>query len=98
MASYFFQLSLSENAIVTKEIVEENNKHVEELFADGRMISYSIAANRNFVWCIINAEDEMEAMGLIADFPSFSLFADIQCHLLLYHQQVPASLPDISMN
>jgi len=98
MAAFFFQLSLPQYAEIPATAVEEQKQHIDRLASEGRLLSYSVAALKNFIWCIIRAEDETEASGYIADFPLFSFFSDVQCHLLLYHHEFSASMPDISMN
>lgn len=99
MAAYFFQLALPQYAEVPQNVVNEQRVWIDQLARDGRLQFYSVAALKNFVWCVINAEDEAEAMGLIADFPMFSFFSEVQCHLLLYYHPFTTSAPDnISMN
>jgi hypothetical protein len=37
-------------------------------------------------------------MEIVAKFPLYKFFTDVACHPLLFHNTLPASLPDISLN
>jgi hypothetical protein len=98
MAAYLFELELSELTEEVVAIIPEHREHVNKLFAEGRMLSYSVSMHRNLVWCVINAEDEQEAMSMVLAFPLYPYLAEISCHPLLFHNTLPATLPGISLN
>jgi hypothetical protein len=99
MSAFFFQLSLPQYVEMPQGVINEQRAWIDQLAANGRLQFYSVSALKDFIWCVINAEDEPEAMGLIADFPMFSFFTNVQCHLLLYYHPFTTSAPDnISMN
>lgn len=98
MPAYLFQIELP---VLTDEMVKmipEHRVHISKLFSEGRVFSYSVSINRDFIWCVVNAEDEKEAMDIIAGFPLRKFFIDATCHQLLFHNTLPVSLPDISLN
>jgi hypothetical protein len=98
MSAYIFQMELPE---LTDEIAAKIPMHrdyVNKLFVEGRLISYSVSQSRNFIWCVLAAADEQEALEVISKFPLHPYFTDIMCHPLLFHNTQPASLPDISLN
>ncbi len=98
MSAYIFQMELP---ALTDEIaarIPVHREHINKLFIEGRLISYSVSQSRNFIWCVLNAEDEQEALEVIAKFPLHPYFTDIECHPLLFHNTQPAALPDISLN
>ena len=98
MSSYIFQFELPP---ITSEIAEKvpmHREHINQLFIDGKILSYSVSQARNFVWCVLEAENEQEALEVVAKFPLHPYFTDIMCHPLLFHNTQPASLPDISLN
>ncbi|MCD6065136.1 MAG: hypothetical protein K0R82_3047 [Flavipsychrobacter sp.] len=98
MSAYLFEIELSAITEELSNMIPEHREHIAQLFSQGRLFSYSVSQNRKMVWCVINAEDEQEAMEIVAKFPLHKYFTDISCHPLLFHNTLPASLPDISLN
>ena len=99
MVAYMFQFELP--AAFTDEmnaVIPRQRAHVGHLFVEGRLLSYSVSQLRTALWCVIAAQNEQEAMEIVAGFPLHPYFTDIMCHPLLFHNTVPASLPDISLN
>lgn len=98
MGAFLFQLELP---VLTEEIVDTipaHREHINRLFAEGRILSYSVSQHRSMIWAVINAEDEPEAMEIIVKLPLFKYFTDTICHPLLFHNALPASAPGISLN
>lgn len=98
MAAYLFQLELSEFTDEIAAVVPVHREHINRLFAEGRIVSYSVSVHRNLIWCVINAEDEQEAMEMVLAFPLYPYFTEVSCHPLLFHNTLPATLPGISLN
>ena len=98
MAAYLFQLELSEFNDDIGAVVPVHREHINKLFAEGRILSYSVSTHRNMIWCVINAEDEQEAMEMVLAFPLYQYFVEVSCHPLLFHNILPATLPGISLN
>jgi hypothetical protein len=98
MAAYLFQLELAELTEEIGNIIPLHREHINKLFAEGRIVSYSVSMHRNMVWCVINAEDEQEAMEMVLAFPLYPYFVEVSCHPLLFHNTLPATLPGISLN
>lgn len=98
MGAYMFQLELPDWTDEMTGVVPDQREHVSQLFADGRLLTYSVSQLRNFLWCVVHAADEQAAMEVVAAFPLHPYFTDIMCHPLLFHNTLPASLPEISMN
>ena len=98
MAAFLFEIELSE---ITEEIgalIPVLRAQINKLFAEGLMLSYSVSIHRNLIWCVLNAEEEQHAMELVLAFPLYPYFVEVACHPLLFHNTLPASLPDISLN
>ncbi len=98
MSAYLFQIELPP---VTEDIINtipDHRKVINKLLAQGRIFSYSVSVNRDHIWCVINAEDEKEAMEIIASFPLRKFFIDVLCYPLLFHNTLPAAIPGISLN
>jgi uncharacterized protein YciI len=98
MAAYLFQLELPELTNSIMAVIPIHRAHINKLSAEGRVLSYSVSAARSMIWCVVNAEDEQEAMEMILSFPMYPHFTDITCHPLLFHNTIPAFMPGISLN
>ena len=98
MSVYIFQMELPELTDEIAERIPEHRAHINKLFVEGKMLSYSVSQSRTFVWCIVTAADEQEALEIVVKFPLHPYFTDIMCHPLLFHNTQPAALPDISLN
>ena len=98
MPAYLFHIELSP---LTEELVATipfHRAYVDRMFAEGRILSYSVSLNRDMIWCVVNAEDEQEAMEKVVAFPLHRFFMDVTCVPLLFHNTVPSSLPGIVLN
>lgn len=98
MAAYLFQFELPVFTDRIASVIPTHREYVNKLFSKGRILSYSVSLNRNMIWCVINAEDEQEAMEMALSFPLYPYFTDVSCHPLLFHNVLPASMPGISLN
>jgi hypothetical protein len=98
MAAYLFQIELPELTDEITNAIPAHREWINELFAAGKILSYSVSVSRNMIWCVINADDEQQAMEIVLRFPLYSYFTDVVCHPLLFHNILPAALPGISLN
>jgi len=98
MAAFLFQIDLPEITDEIAAIIPDHREHINKLFEEGRILSYSVSQHRSLIWCVISSEDEQEAMQLVLHFPLYPYFSDIVCHPLLFHNTLPATLPGISLN
>ncbi|MES2703028.1 MAG: hypothetical protein V4649_10330 [Bacteroidota bacterium] len=98
MAGYLFQLELTELTDEVVACIPLHREHINKLFSQGRILSYSVSIHRNMIWSVINAEDEQEAMEMVLAFPLYKFFTEVECHPLLFHNTLPATLPGISLN
>ncbi len=98
MAAYLFQVELPEITEEINKVIPAHREYVNKLFAEGRMLSYSVSQYRTLIWCVINAEEEQEAMEIVLQLPLYPYFSDVVCHPLLFHNTLPATLPGISLN
>lgn len=93
-----FHLELMAFSEVIRDTIPEHRAYISRLFSEGCLISYSVSATRDEIWCVVVADDEFDAMGLIASFPLSPFFADVTCIPLLFHNTVTTELPGISLN
>lgn len=98
MPAFLFQIELPE---LTDEIISQVNIHreyVNQLFAESKLLSYSVSESKEHIWCVVNAEDEPEAMHIVSGFPLQRYFRDVTYFPLLIHNNLPVSLASISLN
>jgi hypothetical protein len=98
MAAYLFQIELPPFSDEIAQLVPDHRNHINKLFSEGLLLSYSVSVHRNMLWCVCNAEEEQQAMELVAGFPLHKFFTDVLCYPLLFHNTLPSSLPGISLN
>ena len=98
MLPYLFQIELPEITDEVAAAISDQREYINKLFTEGRILSYSVSLQRDHIWCVVAAESEKEAMDLISAFPLRKFFADVSCHQLLFHNTMPAALPEISLN
>lgn len=98
MAAYLFQIELPEITEDIESAIPEHRKFINKLFSEGRIFSYSVSMGRDNIWCVIDAEDEKEAMEIVSAFPLRKFFTDVSCFQLLFHNTLPATMPGISLN
>lgn len=98
MAAFLFQIELPPFTEAIVHTIPQQRSFMNKLFIDGRLLSYSVAEHRTLIWCVISAADEQEAMATVLQFPLYRYFTDVVCHPLLFHNMLPISLPDISLN
>jgi hypothetical protein len=98
MTAYMFQLELPAFTDEMEAVIPQQRLRVAELFAEGRLITYSLAQSRKMLWCVALAMDEQDALELIASFPLHPYFSEVMCQPLMFHNTIASSLPDISLN
>ena len=98
MSAFLFQIELPSLTEDITNTIPDHRKHINKLFAEGRILSYSLSLNRDHIWAVVNAEDEKEAMEIVAEFPLRRFFSDVHCNPLLFHNSLPVAMPGISLN
>ena len=99
MTAYMFEFELP--AAFSDEMaaaIPAQRVRVNELFLEGKLLSYSVSQLRTSLWCVVRASDEQEALEIVASFPMHPYFTDVMCQPLLFHNMTPAGLPDFSLN
>lgn len=98
MAAFLFQIELPP---LTEEIISEiptHREHINKLFAESKLLNYSVSIGKEYLWCVVNADNQNEALDIVSTFPLRKYFVDITCNPLLFHNTIPASLEAISLN
>lgn len=87
-------------AVMDEEFVQKipaQRLKVNQLMENGKILSYSLSADRQKLWCILKAESELEAMETIAEFPLIR-YMDPTITELMFHNMVAARIPLFSLN
>ncbi len=98
MPAYLFQIELPPFSEALMAAIPSHRAHVDQLFSEGKILSYSVSQKRDTIWCVVSAEEEQEAMEMILAFPLFKFFLDVTCNPLLFHNVMPSALPGIVLN
>ena len=98
MSAYLIEIELPVATDEIEKVIPDHRKHIHQLFGNGKLLSYSVSVNKDHIWCVLNAENEKEAMDIVAEFPLRKFFVDVFCYPLLYHNIVPTAAQGISLN
>ncbi len=91
-----FDLPAEMNEEFMQKIPAQRMK-VDEMMGNGTMLSYSLSADRQKLWCILKMESELEVMEVIADFPLIKYMRPT-INELMFHNMVAARIPLFSLN
>ncbi len=83
-----------ENLIIK---IPAQRKVVNQLLEDGKMQSYALSMERDRLWCVVNADDELEVMRIIGEFPLID-FMQPTITELMFNNAVVMRVPSFSLN
>ena len=66
------------------KLIPEQREVVDELIAEGSLLSYTLARDKEKLWVVVVAETEMEAFDIISELPLTPLMK-INIHPLMFH-------------
>jgi len=78
------------------DLIPDQKNAMDELFASGNLLSYTVSVDRTQMWAIMLAEEENELLAAIDDFPMFP-FMDFDYHEIMFHNTVHL-MPSMSLN
>ncbi|MEX1189521.1 MAG: muconolactone Delta-isomerase family protein [Bacteroidia bacterium] len=87
-------LELNEEFIL---LVPEQRQQIDELMANGIILSYALAADRSKVWATINAETVEEVQEILHTMPLIH-FMEPTIYELEFYNATGNGLPAISLN
>jgi muconolactone delta-isomerase len=70
---------------------------IDEMMEKGVLLSYSLSADRQKLWCIVKADSEMDVMESISEFPLIKYMTPMITELM-FHNMVAARIPLFSLN
>ncbi len=94
MVEFMLPDVMSEDFVAT---IPQHRLKINELMKEGKITSYSLAADRTKLWCIIRAETEYEVMAIIADFPLIE-YLEPTISELMFNNMVAFRMPLFSLN
>jgi Muconolactone delta-isomerase len=77
--------------------IPQQRKTINELMKQGKISTYSLAADRQKLWCIVKGESELEVMAVIGEFPLIDQIS-YTIHELMFNNTVAIRLPLFSLN
>lgn len=78
------------------EMIPDQRSVIDRLFTDGKLLSYTVAADRKRVWAVIIAESESELLSYIDMLPMTS-YMDYDYNELMFYNTVHL-MPAMSLN
>jgi len=78
------------------DLVPEQRDSLDELFTSGKLLSYTVAADRSKVWAVMIAESESELLTYIDEMP-MTPFMDYDYYELMFYNTVHF-MPSMSLN
>ena len=70
---------------------------VNHLLEDGKIQSYALSMERDRLWCVVNAEDELEVMRIINEFPLID-YLEPTITELMFNKAIVMKVPAFSLN
>lgn len=77
-------------------MIPEQRASLDDLFASGKLLSYTVAADRSRVWAVMIAESESELLAYIDELP-MTPYMDFDYNELMFYNTVHL-LPAMSLN
>lgn len=99
MTQYMVQLDLPET--LTQEflsLIPTHRSKVNELMTQGKIFSYSLAADRTKIWAVLLAPSELEAMETLGELPLMRFMNIGEVSALAFHNSISLSMPQFSLN
>jgi muconolactone delta-isomerase len=77
--------------------IPAQRQKVNELMEQGTLMSYALTADRSKLWCVVKAENEIEVMTIVSDFPLIDYMSPTISELM-FNNMVALRLPLFSLN
>ncbi|HRI28072.1 MAG TPA: muconolactone Delta-isomerase family protein [Chitinophagales bacterium] len=87
MSLYMADINLPDNFSQDfLELIPYQRSHIDQLLTDGKVVSYSLAANRAKLWVIIEADNRREVQHILSSFPIYDYIRFTIMELAFYNQ------------
>jgi hypothetical protein len=78
-------------------LIPKQRAHIDKLMDEGKILQYSLAADRSFLWVTVIAESEKMVLELLQTFPLIDFMSPVITELA-FHNSVSNELPKLIMN
>lgn len=78
-------------------LIPQQRAHINRLFHQQRLVSYSLAMDRSYVWACMPAESADAVLREVAKFPMYE-YVTVEVQALAFHESANLVMPKISMN
>lgn len=78
------------------DLIPDQQEVVDQLFASGKLLSYSLSLDRTKLWALMLADSESELLGIIDSLPMTAMM-DYDYSELMFHNSVHL-IPAMSLN
>lgn len=70
---------------------------INDLLEDGKIQSYALSIDRDKLWCVVNAETELDVYEIIGQFPLID-FMQAKITELMFNNAIIIQIPTFSLN
>ncbi len=77
--------------------IPEQRTVINRLLEQGKIQSYALSIDRDKLWCIVNADDELDVMRIIGEFPLIDFMRPTTTELM-FNNAVVMRVPSFSLN
>jgi hypothetical protein len=77
--------------------IPEQRMIINRFLEQGKIQSYALSMDRDKLWCIVNADDELDVMRIIGEFPLID-FMQPTITELMFNNAVVMRVPSFSLN
>jgi hypothetical protein len=78
-------------------LIPKQRAHIDKLMDEGKILQYSLAADRTYLWVTVIAESERQVTDILSTFPLINFMSPIITELA-FHNSVSNELPKLIMN
>ena len=78
------------------DLIPDQREQVDELFASGKLLSYSLSLDRTRLWALMLADTESELITIIDSLP-MTPYMDFDYSELMFHNSIHL-IPAMSLN
>ncbi len=93
MVEFDVPIPLTDNFL---DLIPEQREALDLLFAEGKLLSYTVASDRSRVWAVMIAETESELLSYIDNLPMTPYMDYDYCELMFYN--TVHLMPAMSLN
>lgn len=100
MIEYQYMVDFTLPEIITdeyKSLIPYQRAMVNQLFEDGKLISYSLSMENQKLWAVFVANSELDVMDILADMP-LTPFMKTNISMLTFHNTLEVAPPHFSLN